>query len=609
MAVSYINLKNAFDNKKFGEEIEVEVNKDFLDKHGLTPLYRAFVGSIIVNYDMFNREVTNLKDSENKFMSFSKIGLFKSGENTGTSFYWDIRRNDMEKVAWTRTSRYSRLSSGHEITPEMIKEVEEKKEDILKDFAPLFEDIVVHYGYEYEQVIEEDSLEIIQYILLMKHGKEKNTFKKVKRQSVKINADFNNLKVEKFSFSGSGARKNIVRVGNGDDIFFDTRATEGTGFATRVTSRIPLNIDELIVNGNKIWQKLGIYLKKDNPRSIMDISNPFVLIREYKEKESIIAQIDMIQEGSLYDNKSLKEYIKSNFDKDKHKAIRDIFGLTRKMEETLSNDTEKYVGLTIEDNNYSHSFISLTRKIKALRSEFGDISHDEIFDTSNFEAYKEYSVEVSSIQRQLSRYRYHDRLDTGFAGYLDVYKFSRQNRISMEDYLEYLQGLIWGEGIYSMSEAQTLLRDYWRMAHVLNMNVKRFPENLKAQHDKINIRHSFLVATETDKALGQQYSDFKEYAKGDFIMTFPMSSGDLISEGAELGHCVGSYVTRVAEGKTRVFFLRRKEAPETPYCTVELREDKVVQMKLKGNKLLNDDNALDFVSKWSEKYKAKVVGR
>lgn len=42
--------------------------------------------------------------------------------------------------------------------------------------------------------------------------------------------------------------------------------------------------------------------------------------------------------------------------------------------------------------------------------------------------------------------------------------------------------------------------------------------------------------------------------------------------------CVGTYVQRVAEGKTKIFFVRKADAPDVPYFTMEY-QGKVVQCR------------------------------
>lgn len=64
-----------------------------------------------------------------------------------------------------------------------------------------------------------------------------------------------------------------------------------------------------------------------------------------------------------------------------------------------------------------------------------------------------------------------------------------------------------------------------------------------------------------------------EFEYGDFIVRIPTKGEDLITEGARMHHCVGSYVDRVAEGECSICFIRHKDTPEIPYITCEIRPD------------------------------------
>ena len=58
----------------------------------------------------------------------------------------------------------------------------------------------------------------------------------------------------------------------------------------------------------------------------------------------------------------------------------------------------------------------------------------------------------------------------------------------------------------------------------------------------------------------------------------------LNSESSALGHCVKTYGDKVAEGKTLIFFIRKKSEPEVPYYTLEIKPDgKFVQCRGKYN--------------------------
>ena len=54
----------------------------------------------------------------------------------------------------------------------------------------------------------------------------------------------------------------------------------------------------------------------------------------------------------------------------------------------------------------------------------------------------------------------------------------------------------------------------------------------------------------------------------------------IIAEGANLHHCVGGYAERHAEGKLHILFIRRKEAPDKSFYTMEVSTDgKIMQVR------------------------------
>lgn len=70
----------------------------------------------------------------------------------------------------------------------------------------------------------------------------------------------------------------------------------------------------------------------------------------------------------------------------------------------------------------------------------------------------------------------------------------------------------------------------------------------------------------------------------------PHEAKDIRIEGRTLHHCVGTYVERVAKGKTNIFFVRKEETPEVPYFTMEINMDGVmIQCRGKYNCSMPDD--------------------
>ena len=60
---------------------------------------------------------------------------------------------------------------------------------------------------------------------------------------------------------------------------------------------------------------------------------------------------------------------------------------------------------------------------------------------------------------------------------------------------------------------------------------------------------------------------------------------ELIREGKLLSHCVGMYADKIAAGKSMILFVRREDAPEVPWYTLELdlKDLQVLQNRGKRN--------------------------
>lgn len=134
--------------------------------------------------------------------------------------------------------------------------------------------------------------------------------------------------------------------------------------------------------------------------------------------------------------------------------------------------------------------------------------------------------------------------------------------------------------------------DYLRIAELEEMDVTdtivRFPKKLKQRHDE-------LVETRTKRQKSEEYSKLNKlirkklpetrrlFFKDKAFMIIPAGTcEELVEEGRQLHHCVGAstrYMEKMAEGRSWILFLRKQEALETPYYTLEidLEDDRIVQ--------------------------------
>ena len=107
----------------------------------------------------------------------------------------------------------------------------------------------------------------------------------------------------------------------------------------------------------------------------------------------------------------------------------------------------------------------------------------------------------------------------------------------------------------------------------------------------------------------RKMDNLQEFLNGSngLLVYVPESSKDLTNEGKALHNCIGTYVDRIANGKTLVFFVRQLNNPSAPFVAFEYHDGEVVQCRYDHNKSVDDDNILQFVNKFADCLKEAKV--
>lgn len=147
------------------------------------------------------------------------------------------------------------------------------------------------------------------------------------------------------------------------------------------------------------------------------------------------------------------------------------------------------------------------------------------------------------------------------------------------------------------------INDTIKMYKVINRNktLKDFYDTLKTTtmqelHDKYQLVYKAI----TDAKIEQEYQEVisqlnvQEYDNGEFSITIPKTTKDIINEGKALHHCVGVYVDKVVRREDMIYFLRKDK--NIPYVTIEVKDKKVTQVE--------GDMNNRFISKGSPEYEA-----
>ena len=165
-------------------------------------------------------------------------------------------------------------------------------------------------------------------------------------------------------------------------------------------------------------------------------------------------------------------------------------------------------------------------------------------------------------------------------------------------YLIPFENLDYGESI-------ELLHDYFQMASKIGRNVKKYPKYLRSMHD---------IITSNFKAYETHYNESKfkrllkpelEFENKEFVIVNPKTTKDIISEGTSLNHCVGSYVDKILNEETYIFFLRKTEMKDLSLVTLELNGKIITQAKGSYNRVITKEER-DFLEKYCKEKELKL---
>lgn len=152
---------------------------------------------------------------------------------------------------------------------------------------------------------------------------------------------------------------------------------------------------------------------------------------------------------------------------------------------------------------------------------------------------------------------------------------------------------------------EELFRDYLMDCVTLGLDLHDrevlLPKDLDAAHRRTiaQVKHKTNEAKRAEFHKRAEKLEKRRYEAGGLLIRPAADADELIAEGDSLHHCVGGYADRMADGETAIFFVRRSDAPEEPYYTLELRNQSVVQCRTLHNASYEANQAVhDFVTAW-----------
>lgn len=171
--------------------------------------------------------------------------------------------------------------------------------------------------------------------------------------------------------------------------------------------------------------------------------------------------------------------------------------------------------------------------------------------------------------------------------------------------------------------------DYLSMAREEGFNltddIVRLPKDLKGRHDELVTLRQRRRNEEKTKRQKEKYQKLdadiaaniptaaRYYWQNEKYIFIPAGTcEELVKEGQELHHCVGSstnYMTKMAEGRTWIIFLRKKEDINKAYYTIEvdMRDDCVLQFYSEFDRRPEKEEIQKLLRTWRKAIRKKAA--
>lgn len=163
--------------------------------------------------------------------------------------------------------------------------------------------------------------------------------------------------------------------------------------------------------------------------------------------------------------------------------------------------------------------------------------------------------------------------------------------------------------------------DYYYMFKDLYPNIEpvsiydiKTSEQIKHLHDQIND----IYKINESKLFSESYLKVKEtfpkyeFSDEEFTIFYPEKPEDIVREGSELHHCVGSYIKRIIRGNNIILFLRKNEELDKSLVTVDIIPIndglfEIEQAHGKCNCCISEiPRVTEFIKKWANKFNIKI---
>lgn len=194
-------------------------------------------------------------------------------------------------------------------------------------------------------------------------------------------------------------------------------------------------------------------------------------------------------------------------------------------------------------------------------------------------------------------------------GFMEIISEPSYN-LQLRRFIDYLLFDLYTQGIAQIDN--TVWREY---KDYLNMQIQfygrikeKYPPNFKTAHDIMTLKINTVKEIEVCENFEAQVKKIESlaYQKGLYCIVIPTNPQELAEEGVNLGHCVKSYIGRIASGECHILFLRKVAAPMISLVTLQLCGKTICQAQGQNRRPITADERR-FLTKWGNEKSIQIA--
>lgn len=137
-----------------------------------------------------------------------------------------------------------------------------------------------------------------------------------------------------------------------------------------------------------------------------------------------------------------------------------------------------------------------------------------------------------------------------------------------------------GKSSFVTRSNNTFLSDYldYRESNI-EFGLPDYPKDLYKAKEIIRDRQKLKEQKKHSKKVKARFKELHQIENDNFLVIPPRSVEDFLNEGKTLHHCIAQYVSKYANKECDIYFVRKKEAIEEPFVTVEISNGEIAQMR------------------------------